>query len=162
MRGCQPKGHGQMGHLPRSSACGCCAVLETKMTQTCVNSWEKHPSLCFVKVIKITPCRIPLWVTPWTGLFFLARRVTVRQSWTASQHTSRQHFPSLHFRPCLFLFWQETGDDNIVAQTSTDCLRPAAGLSLCGSGRLFSLEGLVSKHRKNNTLECANQTHCEI
>lgn len=36
-----------------------CAVLETKMTQTCVNSWEKHPSLCFVKVIKITPRKDP-------------------------------------------------------------------------------------------------------
>lgn len=124
--------------------------LETKMTQTWVNSWEKHPSLCFVKVIKITPWSILLWVTPWTGLFFLARRVTVRQSWTSSQHTSRQHFPSLHFRPCLFLFWQETGDDNIVAQTSRGCLRPAAVPSSCG--RLFSLAGLVSKHTKNNTL----------
>lgn len=30
----------------------CCTVWETKMTQTCVNSWEKHP--CFTKVIKIT------------------------------------------------------------------------------------------------------------
>lgn len=40
------------------------AVLETKLTQTCVNSWEKHPSLCFVKVIKITPRRLPLWGTP--------------------------------------------------------------------------------------------------
>lgn len=83
-------------------------------------------SPCAAKVIKITPWSIPPWVTPWTLLFFLARRVTVRQSCASSQHTSRQHFPSLHFRPCLFLFWQETGDDNIVAQTSRGCRRRAA------------------------------------
>lgn len=50
MSGCLPTGRGQMGRLS-------CAVLETKLTQTSVNSWEKHPSLCFVKVIKITPGR---------------------------------------------------------------------------------------------------------
>lgn len=130
----------------------CCTVLKTKMTRSYVNSWEKHPLLCFVKVIKITLWSIPLWVTPRKGLFFLARRVTVRQNWSFSQHTSRQHFPSLHFRPCSFLFWQETGDDNIVEQTRRDRLRPAAVLSSCGSGCLFSLKGLVSKQRKNNTL----------
>lgn len=114
------------------------AVLETKMTQACVNSWEKHPLLCFLKMIKITPRRITSRVTPWTGLFFLAFRVTVRQSWISSQHTLRQHFPRLHFHPCHFLFWQETGDDNTVAQTRRDCLRPAAVPSFCPW--LFSLE----------------------
>lgn len=27
----------------------CRTVLKTEMTQSCVNSWEKHPMLCFVK-----------------------------------------------------------------------------------------------------------------
>lgn len=72
MSGCLPAGQGQMGRLPLSPSLSLSlplslspsAVLETKLTQTCVNSWEKHPSLCFVKVIKITPRRLPLWVTP--------------------------------------------------------------------------------------------------
>ena len=147
------------GTRPDGTFLLCRTVLETKMTRTCVNSWRKHPSLCFVKVIKITPWRIPLRVTPWTGLFFLAGRVTVRQSWTSSQHTSRQRFPSLHSRPCPFLFWQETGDDNTGTQTSRDCLRPAAMLSSCGGGLLFSLEGLVPKHTKKTTRSRTQHKH---
>lgn len=131
--GYQPKGNSQMGHLPLFPA----ALFWRQKWPRPVSTAAKGIPRCFVKVIKITLWSIPPWVTPWTVLFFLARRVTVRQSWTSNQYTSRQHFPSLHFRPCLFLFWQETGDDNTVAQTSRGCLQPAARLSSCGRGHLF-------------------------
>lgn len=144
MWGYQPKKNGQMGHLPLFSA----ALFWRQKWPRPVSTAAKSIPLCFAKVIKITLWSIPQWVTPWMVLFFLASRVTVRQSWTSSQYTSQQHFPSRHFRPCLFLFWQETGDDNTVAQTSSGCLQPAARLFSCGTGRLFSLEGLVSKQTR--------------
>lgn len=125
----------------------CRTVLETKMTQTCVNSWGKHPSLRFVQVIKITQWGILWWVTPRAGLFFLAGRGGHSQAeWDLQPtHIKAALFLRLHFRPCLFLFWQETGDDNKVAQTSRGCLWPAAVPSSCGRQSLFSLKVFTSQ-----------------
>lgn len=82
-----------------------CAVLETKLSQTCVNSWEKHPWLCFVKVIKITPPGRPAaGLRPQQVCFSWREGSLSARARSPSQQTSRQHFPTLHFHPCHFLF----------------------------------------------------------
>lgn len=105
MQGCQPSGlQLDLSRSTCSSARGCLSVLEEERSRSVSTAGKWIPPCAFVKVIKITQRSISLWVTPFTGLFFLAGRVTVREGWTSSQHTSRQHFPILPFAHVISCF----------------------------------------------------------
>lgn len=101
------------------------ASLKGRFAQNCVNSWEKDSSLSV-----LCESDIPLWVTPFTGLFSqLGWSLSGRHVGLQANRTSRQHFPILPLAAVMSCC-QEAGDDSTSTQTSRDYLRATAAAVL--------------------------------
>lgn len=137
-----------MGNLPLATA-------ETKTIRTCINSWQKHPLAVLLWSDQNNTVR---YVTaPWALCFSWLWGSLSDRAWTSSQHTSRQHFPNLHFHPVSSCFDRKK---EMITQAHKQ-----AGIAsdlLWGSPHieaLFSFVGLVSKHKWKHLYE--NQTYTE-